>query len=284
MLSEKNGGNGPRISVSTWSLHRMLGDPTKYGPDSEGHIFSLPDGNKGLALLELPERLAAFGISTLEICHFHLPSLDQGYLQELRATLETAHIELFSVLIDDGDVTHPTHGARDLAWISSWIDVAGLLGAKRTRVIAGKAAPTEATLRTSVQALAQLAQKAEASGVRLMTENWFGLFSQPAAIKSVLDSLDGRVGLCFDFGNWGGPSKYEDLSSIAGYAESCHAKASFSQSSVMDVDDYTRCLDITRAAGFAGPYTLIYDGPDADEWAGLAKEREVVNQYIGSWM
>lgn len=78
-----------------------------------------------LSLLDLPDRLNAVGLSTLEICHFHLPSLDQGYLRELLITLEQAHIELFSLLIDAGDITHPTHGSRDLAWITSWLAIAG---------------------------------------------------------------------------------------------------------------------------------------------------------------
>ena len=48
----------------------------------------------------------------------------------------------------------------------------------------------------------------------------------------------------------------------------------------MDTEDYVQCLDLAQAAGFAGPHTLIYDGPGDDEWEGLALEREVVNPYL----
>ena len=88
--------------------------------------------------MELPARLAAFGITTLEICHFHLPDLDTGYLSELRSALQAANIELFSLLIDEGDLTHPDHAERDLAWIGRWLEIAEHLGARRARVIAGK--------------------------------------------------------------------------------------------------------------------------------------------------
>ena len=37
--------------------------------------------------LELPARVAEFGIHTLEICHFHLPSVEKSYLAGLRAAL-----------------------------------------------------------------------------------------------------------------------------------------------------------------------------------------------------
>ncbi|GCE30482.1 sugar phosphate isomerase [Dictyobacter alpinus] len=270
-----------RLSVSTWSLHRTLGDYAVYGPDTE-NPSSLTDTDKHgqLTLLELPARLAAFGISTLEICHFHLPSLDTGYLKELRATLQQEQIELFSLLIDEGDITHPTNGERDQAWVSSWIEIAGQLGAKRARAIAGKTTPTAANLQTSIQRLRQLANHAEEQGVRLMTENWFGLLSQPVAVRTVFEQLEDHVGLCFDFGNWSGPTKYEALTSIAPYAESCHTKAHFSANDELDKDDYIRCLDITRAAGFSGPYTLIYDGPNPDEWHGLSRERELVTPYL----
>lgn len=267
----------PRLSVSTWSLKRLLGQPAPYGPDSTTPL-SFPA--EGLPLLELPAQLAKFGISTLEICHFHLPSLDPGYLSELRASLESAHVELFSLLIDDGDVTDPTNGARDLTWIATWLPIAGQLGATHARVIAGKSSPTPTTLQASAQALTQLAEMAQAAGVRLMTENWLTLLSEPAAVHNLFDRLDGRVGLCLDFGNWSGPEKYDDLSSIASYAESCHAKAYFTSPTTLEADDYVRCLDITRAAKFAGPYTLIYDGSDPDEWAGLASERDLVAPYL----
>ena len=35
-----------------------------------------------------------------------------------------------------------------------------------------------------------------------------------------------------------------------------------------------------KRQNFAGPHTLIYDGPGDDEWEGLAIEREVVNPYL----
>jgi Xylose isomerase-like TIM barrel len=272
----------PRVSVSTWSLHRTLGDPQIYGADNGEGIPTATHGRGALSLLEVPAQLAAFGIQTLEICHFHLPRLDEGYFRELRSALRDANVELFSLLIDEGDITHPEHAARDLAWISSWLDVASALGAKRVRVIAGKAAPSETTLAMSIRGLQSLLPRAEALGLRLMTENWYGFLSSPASVRALLERLEGNVGLCFDFGNWRGPNKYRDLQSIAPFAESCHAKAFFAPSGDMEQNDYSRCLDITRSAGFSGPYTLIYDGPSPDEWAGLAQERQVVEPYIAT--
>ena len=270
----------PRLSVSTWSLHRQLGRPDFYGPENGKQIPVITHGRGELSLLEIPDRVAEFGINTLELCHFHLPSLDTGYLNELRGALETANVKLFSLLIDHGDITHPEYADRDLAWMGEWIEIAGILGSTCARVIAGKTAPSPETLEMSRNGLHKLAARADANGIRLMTENWFSILSTPENVLTLLDYLDGQVGLCLDFGNWKGETKYADLETIAPHAESCHTKAHFQAARQMDDQDYIRCLNLMQEAGFSGPHTLIYDGPDDNEWEGLTIEREVVQPYL----
>ena len=270
----------PRLSVSTWSLHRQLGKPGFTGPANDLQI-PVETHNKGpISLLELPASIAEFGIHTLEICHFHLPSVEKSYLSELRTALSDAEVELFSLLIDDGDITHASEAERDIAWIEKWIDIAGELGAKCARVIGGKAESSVETLAQSRNVLAQLSERADTAGIRLMSENWFSIFSTPDNVNTILGGLDGKVGLCLDFGNWRGDSKYTDLAAIASWAESCHTKAHFAAPREMDKEDYVQCLELAQEAGFAGPHTLIYDGPGDDEWEGLSLEREVVNPYL----
>jgi hypothetical protein len=95
-----------------------------------------------------------------------------------------------------------------------------------------------------------------------------------------LDILDGRVGLCLDYGNWNGETKYASLAAIASYAESIHAKAHFDKDGMIDGRDYKRCLEITAAADFQGPYTLIFDNPKPETWPGLTIEKEYVMPFI----
>lgn len=272
--------NQKRLSVSTWSLHHQLGAPPIYGPSAEFPSFD------PTPLLKLPAQLAAFGIHTLEICHFHLPSREDEFLAQLRAELEKHHIELWALLIDDGDIddgdlNSPEHATRDQNWIESWLPIAAKLGAKNARIIAGKGKPTPENLAQSITALTSLANTADSLGLQLLTENWFDLTGTPAATIHLLEAMQGRLGLCLDFGNWGGPSrpeKYAELAQIALYARSCHTKAFF-QNGEINREDYEKVLDITREADFNGPYTLIYDS-GGDEWRGLEAEREVVEPYL----
>lgn len=267
---------GRRLSVSTWSLHRTLGKPASYGPGQEIPATT----QEGVSLLQLPELLNDFGIHTLEICHFHIPTREKSYLRELRAAMLDASVEPFTLLVDAGDVSDPIHGERDLEWISAWLEDAAELGVERARVIAGKSLPTDETVAASIGGLRRLADRAEAVGVRLTTENWLGLMASPAQVLEVTDALDGRMGLCVDFGNWRGAQKYEELAQIMPLAESFHAKCHFGEDGRMDKEDFVRCLELARSATKAGPYTLIYDGPNGDEWAGLAAERTVVAPYL----
>ena len=271
----------PHLSVSTWSLHRALGRPAFYGPEQVGQFGSLPTQPAQMSLLELPARIAAFGIHSLDLCHFHLPACDVGYLAEFKQALAAAGVTLWCLLIDSGDITHPADGQCDLVWTQDWIQYAGLLGAKTARVIAGKRKPTKEALELSLARLQFLAMQAETFGVKLVVENWFDLLAEPEQVHWLLEKMDGKLGLKLDFGNWRQPNKYERLAQIAPYAESTHAKASFSSAYQIERDDFVRCLEITKACGFAGPHTMIYDdAAGEDEWRGLQVEKDIVAGYL----
>jgi sugar phosphate isomerase/epimerase len=273
----------PALAVSTWSLHRALGaiypalDPAG-GPREAQY----PYGEGELTLLDLPDAVAALGIGRVELVHFHFPRTDPDYLAELRARLDRAGVTPTTLLIDAGDLTAADEAprARDLAHIRGWLDIAAALGMRRARVVAGEARPGDAAaVARSVAGLAELAAHAGARGLRLVTENWRQLAMDPATLLAILDRLEGRVGLCADFGNWRGPGKYDDLRRILPRAETIHAKAGYPAAGQPDTADFGRCLDLARAAGFAGDYVLIFDGP-GDERASLRQMAAIVGPYL----
>lgn len=251
----------PRLGVSTWSLHKSL--------------------TGGVRLLDIPAQMAAHGLGKLEVCHFHFPSTDTGYLSEFRAAVESAGIEFYTLLIDEGDLTHPDPAERERvhAMIRRWMDVAAQAGAGRVRVIAGDAAPTEDALRLSEAGLRRVLRESDELGLRVVTENWHRLLDGPEAVAALMERFGGRIGLKADFGNWPHSRKHADLPRIAPLAECTHAKASFSVPGEMDRDDFTRCLDICRNADFGGPHILIFSDP-GDEWDSLDQMRDVARPYV----
>ena len=113
-----------RFAVSSWSLDGML--------------------RSGLPVEALPGQLAEHNIPLLELCHFHLASREPTYLQAIRAALQSAGVELFTLLIDTGDLAEPDPDRRraEMELIAGWLPVAGQLGARRVRISAGRQPPT----------------------------------------------------------------------------------------------------------------------------------------------
>ncbi len=254
----------PRLSLTTWSLHPLLTAQTD-----------------PMRLVDVPARIREAGITTLEICHFHFPDTGPDTLQQLRASLDATGVELFSILIDMGDISSDDTAGRqaDIQAIEGWIDVAARLGAKVVRVVAGEAGPTDdAALDRSIDALRHLSSYATARGVRVLTENFKPLASTAANCHRILDALEGNVGLCADIGNFPAERRIDEFRAVAARAESVHVKASYDVQRQPDAEELLRCLDATREANFDGPYTLVYDRPD-DRWQGIARLREIVAPY-----
>ncbi len=275
-------GIDERFAVSSWSLHRRLGvthphdlDTDRIGPRQETF------GGGAISLLDLPGEAAANGISRLEICSFHLPSRDSAYLADLKGALASAGVRLQTLLIEAGDLSDPRTAARDERWISGWVEVASELGAENARVIAGKQKPTREALDLSASGLKAIAASNAGSPLRLVTENWFDLLSKPEDVLYLLEQTDGKIGLNGDFGNWSGPGKYDALAQIFGRASICHAKAGFAGGE-MDAEDYGRCIDMAERAGYAGPYTLIFDSEQPGEWEGVAIERAFIRERLSA--
>lgn len=269
-----------RFAVSSWSLHRRLGvthphdlDTDRVGATQEAY------GAGEISLLDLPGEVAANAISRLEICSFHLPSREAAYLAELKRALASAGVTLQTLLIEAGDLSDPRTAARDENWISGWVEVANALGAENARIIAGKQKPTREALDLAAAGLKAIADRNSGSPVKLVTENWFDLLSKPEDVLYLLEKAGGSIGLNGDFGNWSGPGKYDDLAQIFGRASICHAKASFAGGR-MDADDYGRCVDVAERAGYAGPYTLIFDSDQPGEWEGVAIERAFIRDRL----
>ncbi len=269
-----------RIAVSSWSLHKMLGYSHANGPTGRDNAPAEPTWGQGtIKLLDLPQILHAQGYSRLELCHFHIASLDPVYLEELRSAFNQAGVMIQTLLIDDGDITNPTTRARDMAWINKWIGAAARLGAVHARAIAGKQKPSAKTLALSVSGLNHLTNAAASQNVKLVTENWFDLTASPTEMHHILDRVPG-LGFLADTGNWGGPTKYADLESVFARAQLCHAKAFFHDTKI-DAEEFANSIRAAESSGYNGPYTLIF-ADEGDEWEGLAKERDVVVKLIQS--
>ena len=278
-----------RISTSSWSLHRALGSPPLFGP---GQPFPPQPEGAATSLLELPSALARADVQTLEIVHFHFPTVEESFTSELKAAIAEAGVELFSILIDAGDVTHPDGEARaaEMDWIRSWLDVSARCGATHARVVAGcqtverNHAPLEdhPILRRSARGLRQLADYAATLGLQVITENFLATTSRADQLLTILQLCEGKVGLCADFGNYSGDDRYDELAAIFPKADSAHVKANYDDKGRADTAEFRRALRMLAETGFDGPMSLIFDTAlhgDSTEWDNLAQMRAVAAPF-----
>ena len=268
----------PNISVSTWSLHRQLGRAW-YVPTTNG-LQNRSDQTDRVELMAVPALVASQGIHQLEVCHFHFPSVDVGYLNEFRSELERHGVTFYSLLIDTGDITHPNETQReeDLNLIRHWIDVAGKCGALQARVIAGDAEASEEAIALSAQNLGILATYAKARGVEVSTENFKKLTQRATPLLEILNRCASELALCADFGNFKGETKYDDLAAILPRATTVHAKGNY-VNGALDKTDFGQCMKLATAANFEGPYVLIFSD-DGEEWPYLQALRNDIQTYL----
>ncbi|MFC4598465.1 sugar phosphate isomerase/epimerase family protein [Cohnella hongkongensis] len=271
------------LSVSTWSLHRLLGPLRWTSWDAEAgahrtHEQSQPEVH---TLLELPGEAARRGYAALEVCHFHFPSTEDAYLDRLRRAFAEADVIFDTLLLDYGDpsTTDEIRQAADGKLYRDWIDVASRCGAKRVRLIAGEAPPTdEEAIRRAGRTLRELAAYASDQGVRVVTENFKPLASTAASCLKLLDSAGG-IGMITDFGNYQGEAKYDEIAMTVPRSLSVHVKPAYDEYGAPDEAELVRCLEAVRKPGYDGAYVLIYDGP-GEMWEGLERVKRIVLPYI----
>lgn len=272
------------LSVSTWSLHRLLGPLrwTIWDSLNETQQIAIQDQTQSLTLLELPAEAARRGYQAVEICHFHFPATDPVYLNQLKDAFRASGVQFDTLLLDYGDVTSadPVRRESDTAYIRNWIEIASLSGARQIRVIAGEAdsSDEEAILR-SAGILSELALYAKAYGVKVITENFKGLTSHASSCLQILERTGYSVNMITDFGNFKGSLKYEEIAGTIPHSVSIHAKAGYDENGYPDEDEFRRCLTAVRDQGYEGAYVLIYDGP-GDMWEGLERIKRIVREYM----
>ncbi|RIX60220.1 sugar phosphate isomerase/epimerase [Paenibacillus nanensis] len=272
------------LSVSTWSLHRLLGPLrwTVWDESARARKTVIQEQPELLNLLDLPEEAAKRGFKAVEICHFHFPSTDSAYLEQLKKAFVSAGISFDTLLLDYGDLStaDSERAEADMSFMREWIRAASIAGAKRTRIVAGEAQPGDAeALERTAGRLLQLAEFAETLSVQIITENFKALTSTGESCMRLMDKVGGKVGLITDFGNFGGERKYTELAMTIPVSVGIHAKSECDEQGYPDEAEFQRCLEAVRQSGFDGSFVIIYDGP-GDMWAGIDRVRRLVEPVL----
>lgn len=245
-------------AVSTVTLMKSLGKPRYELDAANGQQTGAPVEPVTIDLLEIPAAAAARGFHCFDLSVYHLPSIDSGYLAELRAAFADADVELFQLLIDTGEVAivDPNERNAGTAHIKFWMEIAVELGARGVRYVPGDSEPTPERIRASGEAFRELYDFAVDLGLKPATENYRNFNLKSGDLLGVIEHSDRDYGLIADFGNARGPDKYETLEAIMPRATSIHAWVEVDENGDLISEDFQRCLTIARDKGFDGPIML----------------------------
>ncbi|MBT5708131.1 sugar phosphate isomerase/epimerase [Verrucomicrobia bacterium] len=237
-----------RIALSS-STFRSRFKSTQSGTES---------GKAMLTLESLPQFAAnRFEIRQLEYWSLHFESQERSYLDRLKTTATRAGSKLINLQIDGPyRLASPNKEKRteSINKVKRWIDVASYLGMPSARANPGKG-----DFESVIQSFKELNQYAKSKGVLLLTENHFGMETDPAVHLRIHDEInDKEFKLIPDFGNYhSNLARYEALAQIMPLAHLVSAK-------VMDLDkhfqhttfDYNRCLEIATQSEFSGVFSI----------------------------
>lgn len=276
-------------AVSTVTLMKELGKPMYELDAANGRQTGAPVEPQTIDLLDVPAKAAAHGFHSFDLSVYHLPSIERGYLADLRSAFADAGVELFQLLIDTGDVdsADPEERAVGIAHIKHWMDIAVELGARGVRYVPGDGDATPATIRASGEAFRELFDHAVQLGLKPATENYRHFNLKADALLGVLEHSERDYGVIADFGNARGPNKYETLEAIMPRATSIHAWAEVDETGDLISEDFQRCLTMARDAGFDGPIMLQSGYPvdvfqrTREIWARVDEMRDEVRAVFG---
>lgn len=278
-----------RAAVSTVTLAKALGKPMYELDAGSGQQTGAPVEPATIDLLDIPAAAAARDFHSFDLSVYHLPSIERGYLADLRAAFAEANIELFQLLIDTGEVSNVDADVRNagIAHIKFWMEIAVELGARGVRYVPGDGEPNPETIRASGEAFRELFDFAANLGLKPATENYRHFNMKAHDLLGVLEYCERDYGVIADFGNARGPDKFETLEKIMPRATSIHAWAEVDEKGDLISEDFQRCLTIARDNGFDGPIMLQSGYPvdvfetTREVWARVDEMRDEVRAVFG---
>ena len=258
------------ISLAEWSLHRT--------------IFSGKMTN-----LDFP-RVAKqdFGIDAIEYVNqfFKDKANDKSYLKDLKDRCKSEGVKSVLIMCDgEGATGDPDQAARMKAVENhyKWVDAARFLGCHSIRVNAYSKGTPEEQARLCADGLAKLGEYASKQNINVIVENHGGLSSRGDWLTGVMQKVNMKnVGTLPDFGNFYEYDRYKGVEEMMPFAKGVSAKThDFGPYGDELFVDYTRLLDIVKAAGYRGRIGIEFEGDRVSEADGIRLTKALLERVRG---
>lgn len=268
------------ISLAQWSLHKTLFEKKLDNLD-----FAAKARND-------------FGIGVVEYVNqfFKDKANDTNYLNEMLKRCKDNDVKNHLIMIDgEGDIGHKVEAERIKAVENhfKWVDAAKYLGCATIRVNAAGQGTAEEIAKTAADGLTRLGEYAEKAGINVIVENHGGYSSNGAWLAGVMKAVNkSNVGTLPDFGNFcikreegnwrncvDAYDRYQGTTELMPFAKGVSAKShDFDEQGNETETDYTKMLQIVKAAGFSGYIGIEYEGEKLSEDEGIRKTKALLEK------
>ena len=258
------------ISLAEWSLHRT--------------IFSGKMTN-----LDFPKVAKQdFGIDAIEYVNqfFKDKANDKSYLKDLKDRCKSEGVKSVLIMCDgEGATGDPDQAARMKAVENhyKWVDAARFLGCHSIRVNAYSKGTPEEQAKLCADGLAKLGEYATKQNINVIVENHGGLSSRGDWLTGVMQKVNMKnVGTLPDFGNFYEYDRYKGVEEMMPFAKGVSAKThDFGPYGDELFVDYTRLLDIVKAAGYRGRIGIEFEGDRVSEADGIRLTKALLERVRG---
>ena len=268
MTQSKSEPGGLKISLAAWSLHRMC-----FARETD--------------MLGMVDICGDLGITGFELVNTFFPSPQYGYLRYLKQRTEERGVELLLIMCDgEGDLADAEREKRLLAARNhrKWVDIAAVLGCHAIRCnVRGDESGPGAMRERAAEGFRALLDYAEGTDLRILIENHGGLSSNPDWLVSLIELVgDPRLGTLPDFGNFPAEvDRYDAVAKLMPYAKAVSAKCyDFGPDGAETTIDFSRMMDIVKAAGYRGYVGIEYEGERLPERVGILAAKALLERLL----
>ncbi len=230
-----------------------------------------------------------FNIRKIEPWSEHFRSLDEKYLEELRAAVQKVGGMIVNIAVDG---EHSPYAAdksernEAIAFSKRWVDAAVAVGSPSIRTNMPKAHDSEPDVARAAESLSRVVEYAETKSVVVNLENDNPVSEDPVFIVKLIDKVNSPwLHALPDFANSlsarPAPYAYDGIKQMFSHAYGiCHVKA-------MEADDKGQVVHVDMAKSFGilkdekyrGYCSMEFDSP-GDPYKGTADLIETTLRYL----
>ena len=230
-----------------------------------------------------------FNISKIEPWSEHFRSLDQNYLQVIRAGVEKAGGMIVNIAVDGEHSPYAADKAErenSVAFSKQWVDAAVAVGSPSIRTNMPKANDSEPNAQRAADTLSRVVEYAARKNILVNLENDNPVSEDPFFIAQVIEKVNNPwLHALPDFANSLVTGRedhaYQGVQAMFAHAYNiCHVKALETNEQGKEFHvDMVKTFGMMRAAHYKGYCSMEFDSP-GDPYKGTSELIETTLKYL----